>query len=94
MINCCMPVLCMYIRLYLLYLGLSTWPPGCSLKFIIGYQLGNTERVMVEALGPGVEYDISVPMTSPKTPGMYHGQWRMSTPTGTLFGGRCNDYIS
>ena len=54
----------------------------------MGYQLGNTERVMVDALAIGEECDISVSMTSPKSAGMYHGQWRMTTPTGTLFGGK------
>jgi len=66
--------------------GDSHWPPGCSLKFILGHQLGCTERVMVDALLPGSEYDVSVPMNSPRTPGMYQGQWRMSSPTGPLFG--------
>ena len=42
---------------------------------------------MVDALPPGGECDVSVPMNSPKTPGMYQGQWRMSSPTGPLFGG-------
>ena len=67
--------------------GLNSWPPGCSLKFILGDQLGSTERVMVDALQAGDECNVSVPMVSPKSSGMYHGQWRMCSPTGTLFGG-------
>lgn len=80
----------------LIVLGSSPWPPGCSLKFNMGHQLGASERVMVDVLQPGAECDVSVPMTSPTLPGMYHGQWRMSSPTGSLFGGKykSTDYYS
>jgi len=57
--------------------GNSSWPPGCSLKFTSGCQLGAAERVMIESLDP------------PSVAGMYQGQWRMSSPTGVLFGGGC-----
>jgi len=70
------------------FVGVQPFPPGCSLKFTMGHQLGLTDRVMVDAVLPGQEYDISVAMTSPSTPGIYEGQWRMCTPTGVLFGGK------
>ncbi|XP_015906882.1 protein ILRUN [Parasteatoda tepidariorum] len=62
------------------------WPPGCCLRFTSGDQMGLTERVLVEALGPHELTDVSVQMTSPQAPGMYQGQWRMSTATGQFFG--------
>lgn len=74
---------------YAILKGNSSWPPGCSLKFTSGCQLGAAERVMIESLDPGAELDVSVPMTSPSVAGMYQGQWRMSSPTGVLFGGGC-----
>lgn len=66
--------------------GEEGWAPGCCLRFISGDQLGSKERVMVEALQPGQEVDVSVDMNSPNQTGMYQGQWRMSTATGMYFG--------
>lgn len=54
----------------------------------MGHQLGPTERVMLDALNAGEDRNVSIAMTSPGTPGMYYGQWRMSSPTGSSFGGK------
>ncbi|XP_071955952.1 protein ILRUN-like isoform X2 [Antedon mediterranea] len=64
----------------------QSWPDGVSLKYIQGHQLGPMERVSVEALQPGQVTDVSVRMQSPAQCGVYGGQWRMSTATGTYFG--------
>lgn len=66
--------------------GDEQWPPGCCLKFTHGEKLGMQDRVLVDALNPGNVTDISVELTSPEKPGMYQGQWRMSTATGFYFG--------
>lgn len=62
------------------------WPPGCCLRFTAGYQMGHVDRVIVDALEPHEMTDVSVQMTSPLVPGIYQGQWRMSTATGQFFG--------
>lgn len=67
-------------------IGNESWPPGCSLKFVQGDQLGLRDRVMVDALQPGQIADVSVEMVSPAEVGTYQGKWRMTTPTGLYFG--------
>lgn len=66
---------------------MSRWPNGVFLKFTSGDQLGPIESVQVEPLEPGATTDVSVNMIAPSTAGMYQGQWRMCTPTGSYFGG-------
>lgn len=48
--------------------------------------------VMVRSLAPQEMTDVSVQMQSPVSPGMYQGQWRMSTATGLYFGGKEGNY--
>ncbi|XP_033095585.1 protein ILRUN-like [Anneissia japonica] len=64
----------------------QSWPEGVCLRYIQGHQLGPTDRVMVESLQPGEMTDVSVRMQSPSQCGLYGGQWRMSTASGTYFG--------
>ncbi|XP_031549630.1 protein ILRUN-like [Actinia tenebrosa] len=66
--------------------GPGRWPSGVFLKFTSGDQLGPIKSVEVQSLAPGEAADVSVNMISPNTPGMYQGQWRMCTPTGSYFG--------
>lgn len=66
--------------------GETCWPPGCALRFRNGHQLGPNDRVLVEQLAPHDYCDVSIEMVSPTMPGIYQGQWRMSTATGQLFG--------
>ena len=73
--------------------GTESWPPGCCLRFVGGEQLGACERVMVGALQPSALSDVSVPMRSPLTTGIFQGQWRMQTSTGLYFGGKFIKFI-
>lgn len=66
--------------------GDESWPVGCSLRFTAGDRLGHVDNVYVEALGPHQTTDVSVEMVSPQEPGMYQGQWRMTTKIGEFFG--------
>lgn len=66
--------------------GAQAWPPGCSLRFLQGYQFGHADRALVGSLEAGEEADVSVEMTSPHETGIYQGQWRMCTALGTFFG--------
>ncbi|XP_014671654.1 PREDICTED: uncharacterized protein C6orf106 homolog [Priapulus caudatus] len=66
--------------------GSESWPPGCCLRYTQGEQLGSRDRTMVGPLAPQQCADVSVEMVSPAQPGIYQGQWRMSSPTGMFFG--------
>ncbi|ESO86948.1 hypothetical protein LOTGIDRAFT_128067 [Lottia gigantea] len=66
--------------------GNESWPPGCSLRFCGGDNMSRTDRVMVDRLSPNEESNVSIEMVSPGKSGVYQGQWRMNTSTGTLFG--------
>jgi hypothetical protein len=48
------------------------------------------DQVVVEALLPGHSCDVSIEMISPAHPGIYEGQWRMTTHLGHYFGGKTN----
>lgn len=71
-------------------LGAESWPPGVCLKYVGGDQFGHVNMVTVRSLAPQEMTDVSVPMQSPVSPGMYQGQWRMCTATGLYYGGMCN----
>ncbi|XP_055334694.1 uncharacterized protein LOC129585837 [Paramacrobiotus metropolitanus] len=67
--------------------GWDSWPPGCALRFTgNGHQMTHIERIALPSLKPGDTFDASVEMESPDKPGMYQGQWRMCSPTGTYCG--------
>ncbi|KAF3697130.1 putative protein C6orf106 -like protein [Channa argus] len=66
--------------------GAESWPPGVCLKYVGGDQFGHINMVMVQSLDPQEMADVSVQMHSPVSPGMYQGQWRMSTATGLYYG--------
>lgn len=66
--------------------GEDSWPSDCCLKYFHGDQMTQVDRVMSGSLGPGQMTDISVDMVSPSTTGIYQGQWRMMTPSGSYFG--------
>jgi hypothetical protein len=68
-------------------IGDEIWPPGCCLRFSGGDQLCAAERIPVRSVGPGCVMDLSVDMVSPEQPGIYESKWRMSTPSGSYFGG-------
>ncbi|XP_057686358.1 protein ILRUN-like isoform X1 [Corythoichthys intestinalis] len=66
--------------------GTESWPPGVCLKYVGGDQFGHVNMVAVRSLVPQEMTDVSVPMQSPVSPGMYQGQWRMCTATGLYYG--------
>jgi hypothetical protein len=68
-------------------IGDEIWPLGCCLQFSGGDQLCAAERIPVRPVGPGCTMDLNVDMVSPEQPGIYESKWRMSTPSGSYFGG-------
>lgn len=68
-------------------IGDEIWPLGCCLQFSGGDQLCAAQRIPVRPVGPGCTMDLNVDMVSPEQPGIYESKWRMSTPSGSYFGG-------
>jgi hypothetical protein len=67
--------------------GSCTWAVGFKFAFTSGEAMGGTTLVLDKAVSPGVEIELSIPMTAPtnKT-GAVRGNWRMSTAAGAFFG--------
>lgn len=78
----------MCVCVCLCFPGAESWPPGVCLKYVGGDQFGHVNMVMVRSLDPQEMADVSVQMHSPVSPGMFQGQWRMSTATGLYYGGK------
>ncbi|OWA52156.1 C6orf106-like protein [Hypsibius exemplaris] len=67
--------------------GWDNWPPGCALRFTgTGLQMTHIDLIALPPLQSGEEHNASVEMVSPALPGIYHGQWRMISPTGMYCG--------
>lgn len=66
--------------------GMEHWPSGCCLRFINGEKMGAADHVSVPSLSPKDSTEVAMNMVSPSTPGIYQGQWRIYTPSGTPFG--------
>lgn len=67
-------------------MGDEQWPSGCCLRFIQGEKMSASNFVAVPSAQPRESIEIAVSMVSPSLPGIYQGQWRMHTVSGTPFG--------
>jgi len=70
--------------------GVNTWPADSQLIFVSkrGDNLNGPERVLVGAVEPQREVDVSVTFITPSEPGRYIGYYRMATSDGIKFGQR------
>lgn len=70
--------------------GNNAWPADSQLIFIShrGDNLNGPERVLVGAVEPQAEVDVSISFLTPKEPGRYVGYYRMATGDGSKFGQR------
>jgi len=66
--------------------GTCAWDAGFKFAFTTGNALGGTTVVLPAAVASGAQYEVSVPMTAPTTPGTYQSNWRMQTAGGQFFG--------
>lgn len=66
--------------------GTCAWDAGFKFAFTGGDDLGGSTLTLSTSVAAGVQYDLSVPMTAPSTPGTYQSNWRMSTASGQFFG--------
>jgi len=66
--------------------GTCAWEAGFKLNFIGGDAMGGATLTLDKAVSPGVETELSVPMTAPNTSGTHRSNWRMVTSAGANFG--------
>lgn len=67
--------------------GSCPWEPGFTFNVISGDSMGATALTLNQAVNPGMQYEITVPMIAPtgKT-GTIEGWWRMADKNGVYFG--------
>lgn len=66
-------------------------PPGTTLVFVDGHDLGGSSPKLVNNGGfiaPGTEFSVVNDFTAPATPGTYRSFWRLQGPGGRRFGPR------
>jgi hypothetical protein len=66
--------------------GSCAWEAGFKFALTGGDPMGSSTFTLPATVAAGAQYDISVPMTAPSTPGTLRGNWRMSTTSGQYFG--------
>merc|ERR1711871_1311930 len=71
--------------------GDTAWSAGCHIKHVgadkLGHETGEKE-ISSEAVEPGKEIVIELPLVAPDVEGEYWSYWRMQTADGTRFGDR------
>ena len=67
--------------------GTCNWAGSYSFVFVSGEAMGGPAAVPVAGnVAPGAQYDVSVNMVAPNTPGTYKGTWQLRNSGGALFG--------
>jgi hypothetical protein len=67
--------------------GFCPWTTSYSLEFVDGDQMGAPEKIpLTDTVEPGETVDLSVNFISPSVPGDYQSYWKLSDPSGNLFG--------
>jgi uncharacterized protein affecting Mg2+/Co2+ transport len=66
--------------------GGCPWQIGFKFTLIGGDPMGGSTLVLSQAVSPGNQYQISVPMTAPTQSGKASGTWKMADAGGTFFG--------
>lgn len=67
--------------------GSCAWNSGYQLVFAGGDQMGTSYAVNLPgAVAPNATVDISIDLTAPLTYGSYQSNWKLRSPSGSLFG--------
>lgn len=67
--------------------GSCTWTASYSARFFYGDRMDAPESVpLQETILPLQSVEISIEMVAPLTAGTYQGNWKLSNPSGVLFG--------
>jgi hypothetical protein len=65
--------------------GTCAWKPGFQFAFYGGDPMGGSNYTLTQAVNPGEQMDLSIPMTAPTGAGIIISTWRMSDG-GWFFG--------
>ncbi|MGA7193267.1 MAG: NBR1-Ig-like domain-containing protein [Anaerolineales bacterium] len=65
--------------------GTCAWKPGFQFAFYGGDPMGGSNYTLTQAVNPGQEINLSIPMTAPSGTGIMISTWRMSDE-GWFFG--------
>jgi hypothetical protein len=65
--------------------GTCAWDIGFKFIFTGGDAMGGTTQVLSQAVSPGSQIDISIPMTAPTKAGTITGYWKMATTSSSFF---------
>ena len=66
--------------------GSCAWQPGFKWTLVGGNPMGGSTATLTQAVNPGAQYQVSVPMVAPNTSGESTGTWKMADANGTFFG--------
>jgi hypothetical protein len=66
--------------------GSCAWEVGFRFALTGGEAMGSSTLTLSAPVAAGAQFDLSVPMVAPSTPGTHRGNWRMSTAGGQFFG--------
>jgi len=66
--------------------GTCAWQPGFQFAFYGGDPMGGSNFTLTQAVNPGDQMDLSIPMTAPSGTGIIISTWRMSGFNGWFFG--------
>jgi len=71
----------------LVNIGSCTWTTLYSASFFYGDRMGAPETVPLQGtVLPAQSVEISIEMAAPQAAGTYQGNWKLSNPSGVLFG--------
>jgi hypothetical protein len=71
----------------LVNIGSCTWTPSYSARFFYGDRMEAPEAVALqENVLPSLSVEISIEMVAPSSAGTYQGNWKLSNPSGVMFG--------
>jgi Ig-like domain from next to BRCA1 gene len=65
--------------------GTCAWQPGFQFAFYGGDPMGGSNYILTQPVSPGIQMDLSIPMTAPQGTGIVISTWRMSV-NGWFFG--------
>ena len=68
--------------------GSCTWNSSYKFAFVQGNSMGGQPQSINGSVAPNQNYDMSVPMIAPTTPGTYAGWWQMVNAQNVPFGTR------
>ncbi len=66
--------------------GTCSWTPAYQIQFAGGNPIPWSKPSVIDVVNPGDATDISVKITAPEVPGIYHAWWQLADDFGNPFG--------